>query len=628
VNGPSYAVVTAVRDDAGNLASLAQTLLSQTSRPTAWVIVDDDSQDATSNIARELADEWGWIKVETVRSGAARGRGSRIGELLSLGATLIPSPHPLVAIVDADVTFGPRYFENLIERFAANPRLGIASGAREERVAGAWRLRYLTSVYVEAQCRVYRGACLGALLPFERHAGWDGVDVIRARVLGWQTEVFRDLRFRHHRPIGARDGSRLRAWSNEGRAAWAMRYRPSYLLLRSVYRSKEDVRAFAMLAGFVTGWLRRDPRSADPRVAMFLRSEQRLRHIRQRQRELSGTQPRRSGRPLVDVLLTADPGGHLAELWALRDAWSGLRSGWLTLDSEQSRSLLRSERALHHGRGPTTRSTTSLLWNLAYTYRVLRQLRPKVLVACGSGLPVPAAWAARVAGVPVVFIECGGRIDRPSLSFRLIAPVSDRLYVQSAAMSDAHPRARYAGRISWNRALSGSCIEGGPIGTFVTVGTSVKYPFDRLLRALEALPLPRPVVVQHGISAPDQSWDRAFSFASPVEIERCVRTAEVVISHAGIGSVMTAVALGKCPIVMPRSASHGESVDDHQRAFARDMAAAGQATLIDDKAGLRRALETHRKRPRTITAPREPSLADDLSLYLADVAHSAKHAQH
>jgi beta-1,4-N-acetylglucosaminyltransferase len=150
--------------------------------------------------------------------------------------------------------------------------------------------------------------------------------------------------------------------------------------------------------------------------------------------------------PRADVLLVASPGGHLLQLLALREAWRGLSSVWVTLDRADACSLLAQERVLF-AHGPTNRSIPNLLRNLAVARRVLRAVRPRVLITTGAGVAVPFAWLARRSGVRVVYVESLSRIDRPSLSLRLIRPVADRVYGQWPEFELAVPGARYAGSV-------------------------------------------------------------------------------------------------------------------------------------------------------------------------------------
>ena len=150
----------------------------------------------------------------------------------------------------------------------------------------------------------------------------------------------------------------------------------------------------------------------------------------------------------VDALLVCTGGGHLLQLWTLRDAWSDHRSAWVVASHEGSdvASLLAHER-VHFAHSPAARSPKNFVRNLLLARRLLRQLRPKVVVTTGAAVAVPFAWVARLRGVRVVYIESLARSESPSLSCRLVAPVADRIYVQWPELQAALPHARYAGTV-------------------------------------------------------------------------------------------------------------------------------------------------------------------------------------
>ena len=132
----------------------------------------------------------------------------------------------------------------------------------------------------------------------------------------------------------------------------------------------------------------------------------------------------------------------------------------------------------------------------------------------------------------------------------------------------------------------------------VTLGT-LHFPFDRLLRALDDLPGDEELIVQ--CRAPGRLPARARSVADlPFdELVETMRAARVVVCHAGVGSVLTALANGKRPVTVPRLVRFGEAVDDHQLAFARRLAEAGLVTLVEDPAELARAVAAPAPAPPT-----------------------------
>lgn len=153
----------------------------------------------------------------------------------------------------------------------------------------------------------------------------------------------------------------------------------------------------------------------------------------------------------TDVLLVCSTGGHLLQLVALRDAWEGFSRVWVTFDKSDARSLLADERVTF-AHGPTNRNfgllaVRNLVRNGVLALRLVRAVRPKVVLTTGAGVAVPFAWVGRLLGARVVYVESLTRIDHPSLSCRLIAPVATRIYAQWPELTRAVPRARYLGSV-------------------------------------------------------------------------------------------------------------------------------------------------------------------------------------
>jgi beta-1,4-N-acetylglucosaminyltransferase len=153
----------------------------------------------------------------------------------------------------------------------------------------------------------------------------------------------------------------------------------------------------------------------------------------------------RSVRP-ADMLLVCSPGGHLLQLHALAPVWRDHSRVWVTLAKSDSQSLLRDEEVVF-AHGPAARSIRNLFRNLLLAWRVVRAVRPKVVLSTGAAVAVPFAWLGRLHGCRVVYVESLARTSKPSLSCRLIAPVANRVYVQWPELRAAMPKARYVGSI-------------------------------------------------------------------------------------------------------------------------------------------------------------------------------------
>lgn len=114
---------------------------------------------------------------------------------------------------------------------------------------------------------------------------------------------------------------------------------------------------------------------------------------------------------------------------------------------------------------------------------------------------------------------------------------------------------------------------------FATVGSS-PIGFARMMHALEAVS-PGELTVQHG-PAPVPPGAVGYDFLPFGRIVELMRAADVVVSHAGVGSIMCALQAGHMPIVFPRYERFGETVDDHQAELAAALAERGTVIVASD----------------------------------------------
>jgi glycosyltransferase involved in cell wall biosynthesis len=284
----TYAVISPVRNEAGNLGRLADALAEQTIRPESWILVDTGSTDGTPQLVKELRREHGWIDWAVLEGASDLARGGPISRAFELGYARLEEPPDVLVKLDADTSFEPGYFERLLAEFAADPSLGMASGTCHELESGEWRERHVTGSTVWGASRCYRRECLEDVLPLEQRMGWDGVDEFRANARGWKTRTFKDLPFRHHRREGERDGARHRARLAQGRAARYIGYRTWYLVLRALWQARREPAALAMIWGYAGAALRREPRLADAEARAYLRRQQSLSLLPRRAAEAIG----------------------------------------------------------------------------------------------------------------------------------------------------------------------------------------------------------------------------------------------------------------------------------------------------------------------------------------------------
>jgi UDP-N-acetylglucosamine transferase subunit ALG13 len=125
----------------------------------------------------------------------------------------------------------------------------------------------------------------------------------------------------------------------------------------------------------------------------------------------------------------------------------------------------------------------------------------------------------------------------------------------------------------------------------VTVG--MQLGFDRLIKAMDELApgLGQPVIAQTGKGGFQPSNMQARISIAPAEFEQLVEQSSLIVSHAGIGTVLTAARFAKPIVLFPRRAALGEHRNEHQIATVRKLAGRPGIVVAEEAAELPAAIQ-------------------------------------
>jgi UDP-N-acetylglucosamine transferase subunit ALG13 len=127
---------------------------------------------------------------------------------------------------------------------------------------------------------------------------------------------------------------------------------------------------------------------------------------------------------------------------------------------------------------------------------------------------------------------------------------------------------------------------------FVTVGAQM--PFDRLVHCVDAWAAARgrrdvfAQIGRGGCPPRHIEWTR---YLDPHEFRQRMFEADLVVAHAGMGTVITALELGRPVLVLPRRGDLRETRNDHQVASARRLQVRGDVAVVLNETELTRAMD-------------------------------------
>ncbi len=280
-----YAVITPAYNEARYIRKTIDSVLKQSCLPSVWLIVDDGSSDQTRSIVQEYAGRYPWIRCHTrTRVAGQTYFGSNVYAIMEGYERIREESFEYLAILDGDISLPETYYESVLAKFQADPQMGIASGVYLDRVNGKLRKILNDRRSTPQALMVFRRTCfesIGGLVPM-KYGGEDTCACFTARMKGWKTWSFPELTAIHNKPVGTGHGrSMLQIRFRQGLGEYFMAMYPLFMILKSLRRCFLErpflLGGLARIAGYIWGWLKREPRQIPQETVRFIRAEQKAR---------------------------------------------------------------------------------------------------------------------------------------------------------------------------------------------------------------------------------------------------------------------------------------------------------------------------------------------------------------
>lgn len=281
------------------------------------------------------------------------------------------------------------------------------------------------------------------------------------------------------------------------------------------------------------------------------------------------------------LLLAASTGGHIAQLVRLAPGLGATDDSlWVSFDSPQTRSLLAGRRTLMVPYiEPRDWKATIGAYRLIGSAIAGEQF--EAAVSTGSALAMAALPAARRRGIPSLYIESVSRVQGPSVSGRMLYAL--RAFEMRAQHAWVYGRwGTHPSVLETFQVIPRNVPTDRPLKIFVTLGTIRGYRFDSLVDAvLETGLANESTVWQLGHTTREDLPGHAVLQMNADDFDRAAREADVVVTHAGVGTILGLLEMGIYPVAAVRRTSRKEHVDDHQEQIAALLNKTGIGTALE-----------------------------------------------
>ncbi|MBB1330207.1 beta-1,4-galactosyltransferase [Pseudoalteromonas sp. SR43-7] len=221
------------------------------------------------------------------------------------------------------------------------------------------------------------------------------------------------------------------------------------------------------------------------------------------------------------------------------------------------------------------------IFNIFFALYVLLKERPTAVFSTGGPIALPFALICKVSSLKFIYLDTLSRVVELSNTGKLIKKyhLYDEFYSQWQSVASKN-NTKYIGKcfdiLSENNYIPVTeAVESKPV-ILVTVGTS-QYDFDRLFEMLYKQPLYDNAEVRWVIQTGHNKLKhlpangKIIDMTTRSEMEQLVKSASLVISHCGIGSINQMLAYQKKVLFVPRVSKFNEFSDDHQLQIANEI---------------------------------------------------------
>ena len=136
------------------------------------------------------------------------------------------------------------------------------------------------------------------------------------------------------------------------------------------------------------------------------------------------------------ICLVGSSGGHLTHLYMLKPFWKSKERFWVTFDKEDARSLLKNEK-VYPCYYPTNRSIKALIINTKLAWRIIKKEKPDLIISSGAAVAVPFFYLGKMFD----------RINKPTITGKMVYPITDKFIVEWEEMKKVYPKAINLGSV-------------------------------------------------------------------------------------------------------------------------------------------------------------------------------------
>lgn len=273
MNKNRIAIITPVKNESKFIQETINSVINQSLLPIEWIIVDDNSEDNTFEIVNNKIKNHNWIKnIKFFGNERKRSGGSKVVRAFNYGYSQLKNEYDYIMKLDGDLILPSNYLERMIEEFNNFSNLGICGGQILNKYSETdIRLEKVSDFHVRGALKLIRKECWKQINGFKEVWNWDGLDIMEAQYLGWETKSI-NIHVIHLRPTSSAYNSTEHAYKS-GYEAYKMGSNISLTVIRAIFKIKNKPYlkcGYYYLKGYLKAWIKKETLIVSKELAKFI----------------------------------------------------------------------------------------------------------------------------------------------------------------------------------------------------------------------------------------------------------------------------------------------------------------------------------------------------------------------
>ena len=195
-------VVVPAFNEEKHILKCLESFANQTYKDIRFVVVNDASTDATLSIIQKFIQNKPDFKLVNLDHKSEHKPGAKVVRTFYAGLYSENwKEFDVIAKFDADIILPPDYFEIMVSHLEQNQQVGIIGGLVYIEKNGQWIYENISSKnHVRGPIKTYRRACFEAIGGLRETLGWDNLDILLARMHGWEVQTVQNVWVKHLKP--------------------------------------------------------------------------------------------------------------------------------------------------------------------------------------------------------------------------------------------------------------------------------------------------------------------------------------------------------------------------------------------------------------------------------------------